>query len=364
MKITLERGPFLKTLGHVQSVVERRNTIPILSNVLIKADNGKVHLTSTDLDIQIDEIMDGRVDENGEVTVLASTLYDIVRKLVDGDVRLEAKDSRMTVSAGRSRFSLPTLPSEDFPKLAAGDLPYAFEVDAKTLENALDNTRYAMSTDDTRYYLNGIFLHVSEEGMRTVATDGHRLARNAVEGVDMPKGMPNVIVPKKAVVEVSKLLGEYDGNIDVRLSNGKISFEFGAVKLVSKLVDGTYPDYARVIPTTNETVIKTDAKLLTSALDRVSTVAAEKTRAVKFETAGGVITVTVTSPENGVASDEIACESNGDISMGFNVKYLLDALGHVTGDQVEIHVGEASQPAIILDPSRPKDLMILMPMRI
>ncbi|MEP6869939.1 MAG: DNA polymerase III subunit beta, partial [Novosphingobium sp.] len=315
MKATIERATLLKCLSHVQSVVERRNTIPILSNVLIEASSaGAVKVMATDLDLQVVESMRAvSVDSPGAITVSAHLLFDIARKLPDGSqVSLEAADNRMTVKAGRSRFSLPTLPRDDFPSIVEGDLPTSFELPAATLAELIDRTRFAISTEETRYYLNGIFLHVADEEMKAAATDGHRLARYTIAKPDGASGMPDVIVPRKCIAELRKLLDEsLDTNVLIDLSASKIRFTFGGengVVLTSKLIDGTFPDYSRVIPTGNDKLLRLDPRAFFEGVDRVATIATEKTRAVKIALENDKVTLSVTSPDNGTAAEELAAD--------------------------------------------------------
>src|SRR6266568_4463346 len=249
MKATIERATLLKSLGHVQSVVERRNTIPILSNVLIEArEDGSLRLRATDLDLQVDETVPANVTQAGATTLSAHTLFDIVRKLPEGSqVELTAAEGKMQIVAGRSRFNLLTLPRDDFPVIAEGELPTRFELPAATLRQIIEKTRFAISTEETRYYLMGIFLHVVDDQMRAAATDGHRLARVTVPRPDGADGMPDVIVPRKAVAELYRLLEELEGTVEISLSPTKVRFGLGSAVLTSKLIDGTFPDYNRVI---------------------------------------------------------------------------------------------------------------------
>ena len=262
MKATIERATLLKSLGHVQSVVERRNTIPILSNVLIEAsEEGNLRLMATDLDLQINETVQANVTQPGATTVSAHTLFDIARKLPEGSqVELSAADGKMQINAGRARFNLATLPRDDFPVIAEGELPTAFELPAATLRQIIDKTRFAISTEETRYYLNGIFLHVTDGDLKAAATDGHRLARVTVPSPEGAQGMPDVIIPRKCVAELRKLLDELDGSVQVSLSESKVRFGLGSAILTSKLIDGTFPDYNRVIPTGNDKLLKLDPK--------------------------------------------------------------------------------------------------------
>ncbi|MEH3122615.1 MAG: DNA polymerase III subunit beta [Sphingomonas phyllosphaerae] len=367
MKATIERATLLKGLSHVQSVVERRNTIPILSNVLLEATaEGQLRLMATDLDLQINESVAAAVDQPGATTVSAHTLFDIARKLPEGaQVSLTAAEGRMTIVAGRARFSLGTLPRDDFPVIAEGELPTQFELPAETLKQIIDKTRFAISTEETRYYLNGIFLHVAEGVLKAAATDGHRLARVTVDQPEGAAGMPDVIVPRKCIAELRKLLDEVDGSVGVSLSGTKIRFDLGQAILTSKLIDGTFPDYSRVIPTGNDKILKLDPKSFMQGVDRVSTIATEKTRAVKMALDRDKITLSVTSPENGTAAEEVPGEyAAAPFEIGFNSRYLMDILGQIGTDLVEVHLADAAAPTLIRENDKSPALYVLMPMRV
>jgi len=375
MKATIERANLLRCLSHVQSVVERRNTIPILSNVLIEASSdGLVKITATDLDLQVVESLAANsVEGAGAITVSAHLLFDIARKLADGaQVSLETADNRMVVKANRSRFQLPTLPRDDFPVIVEGDLPTTFEVPAATLAELIDRTRFAISTEETRYYLNGIFLHVSDEDggvLKAAATDGHRLARFTITRPAGAEGMPDVIVPRKCVAELRKLLEEnLDSNVVVDLSPSKIRFTLGGeggVVLTSKLIDGTFPDYSRVIPTGNDKLLKLDPKSFFAGVDRVATIATEKTRAVKMALEADKVTISVTSPDNGNASEELAADYSSEaMEIGFNAGYLKDILAQIDSDTVELHLADAGAPTLIRKDEKSPALYVLMPMRV
>ncbi|WP_307117219.1 DNA polymerase III subunit beta [Sphingomonas kyeonggiensis] len=370
MKATIERATLLRGLSHVQSVVERRNTIPILSNVLIEAQpGGALRLMATDLDLQIDETIAAAVDQPGAITVPAHTLFDIVRKLPEGaQVELSAAEGRITVNAGRARFTLATLPRDDFPMIAEGELPTVFELPAETLKQIIDKTRFAISTEETRYYLNGIYLHVVDEAtpvLRAAATDGHRLARVTVARPDGADSMPGVIIPRKCVGELRKLLDEVDGSVGVSLSNSKIRFDLGQAILTSKLIDGTFPDYTRVIPTANDKLLKLDPKSFMEGVDRVSTIATEKTRAVKMALERDKIILSVTSPENGAAAEEVPGDYAAQgFEIGFNSRYLMDILNQIEGDSVEVHLADAAAPTLIRENDKSPALYVLMPMRV
>ena len=372
MKATIERATLLKCLSHVQSVVERRNTIPILSNVLIEASGaGAVKVMATDLDIQVIETMNAvSVDVPGAITVSAHLLFDIARKLQEGSqVSLEVSEGRMAVKAGRSRFSLPTLPRDDFPVIVEGDLPTSFELPAATLAEMIDRTRFAISTEETRYYLNGIFFHVTDDELRAAATDGHRLARFTLKKPDGADGMPDVIVPRKCVAELRKLLEEsLDTNVLIDLSASKVRFTLGGengVVLTSKLIDGTFPDYSRVIPTGNDKLLRLDPRSFYEGVDRVATIATEKTRAVKISLETDKVTLSVTSPDNGTAAEELPADFKAQgFEIGFNANYLKDILSQIDGDNVELHLADAGAPTLIRKDDKSPALYVLMPMRV
>src|SRR5215212_3799568 len=282
MKVTVERAALLKSLGRVHRVVERRNTIPILANVLIRADKSKLSLKATDLDLEVIDGVNAEISPGGSTTVPAHMFYEIVRKLPEGSqIVLEASGDRamLAIRAGRSRFTLQTLPESDFPDLAAGEMTHKFTLPAADLKRLIDKTQFAISTEETRYYLNGIYLHTMGNGkstmLRAVATDGHRLAQ--VE-LTLPKGatgMPGVIVPRKTVGELQRLIDDNEAEIGVELSSSKIRFTAGEVVLTSKLIDGTFPDYARVIPLGNDKELQVEKVDFETAVDRVSTVSSE-----------------------------------------------------------------------------------------
>ena len=271
----------------------------------------------------------------------------------------------MSIMAGRAKFQLATLPRDDFPIIAEGELPTSFELSADSLKKLIDKTRFAISTEETRYYLNGIFMHVADDVLKAAATDGHRLARVTMARPDGAEGMPDVIVPRKCVTELRKLLDEVEGDVEISLSASKIRFDLGYTVLTSKLIDGTFPDYNRVIPTGNDKLLKIDPKSFSAGVDRVATIASEKTRAVKMALERDKITLSVTSPENGTAAEEVSGEySASGFEIGFNARYLLDILAQVEGDTVEVHLADAAAPTLIRENDKAEALYVLMPMRV
>lgn len=371
MKLSIERAALLRSLSHVQSVVERRNTIPILANVKMNAANGALALATTDMDLEINESVAANVSADGATTVPAHTLHDIVRKLPDGsdiELALNAEGTQMTVKAGRSQFKLSCLPTGDFPEIGTGDLPTGFALPAADLRALVDRTKFAMSTEETRYYLNGIYVHAADADgvavLRAVATDGHRLAM-----FDMPlpagaENMPGVIIPRKCINELRKLVDEAADSISIELSEAKVRFSFDHVVLTSKLIDGTFPDYQRVIPEGNDKIVEVDPKSFTSAIDRVSTISDGKSRAVKMTLNGKVMTLSASSAESGSATEELEVNGEIDIEIGFNAKYLLDITSQISGEGCRLTLADPASPTIIQDNSDPSSLYVLMPLRV
>ena len=372
MRVILERSNLLKSLNHVHRVVERRNTIPILSNVLLAASGASLEMKATDLDLEVTEATAANVEQAGATTVPAHLLYDIVRKLPDGaEVMLKLDDSGNFVSviSGRSSFRLQSLPQADFPELSAGSFSHIFRLESEALKGLIEKTQFAISTEETRYYLNGIFLHTHEEGgklkLRSVATDGHRLARAEVEAPAGSEGMPGIIIPRKTVSELQKLVDDPDVAVTTELSDTKIRFTIGSVVLTSKLIDGTFPDYQRVIPTGNDKKLTIDRQSFAQAVDRVSTISSERGRAVKLAIASGGVTLTVNNPDSGSATEEVAADYDADpIEIGFNAKYLLDVAAQLSGSEARFLLADAGSPTLIQDTADADALYVLMPMRV
>ena len=372
MRVTLERSNLLKSLNHVHRVVERRNTIPILSNVLLKAEGASLEMKATDLDLEVTEATAAQVDQGGATTVPAHLLYDIVRKLPEGaEVMLKTEEDggSMSVISGRSNFKLQCLPQADFPELSAGSFSHIFRLDSAALKGLIEKTQFAISTEETRYYLNGIYLHAIESDgslmLRAVATDGHRLARAEVEAPAGSEGMPGIIIPRKTVSELQKLVDDPDVAITTELSDTKIRFTIGSVVLTSKLIDGTFPDYQRVIPSGNDKELIVDRQTFAQAVDRVSTISSERGRAVKLAIADGQVTLTVNNPDSGSATEELPAGYDSDpIEIGFNAKYLLDVTSQLSGSESRFMLADAGSPTLINDPTDPGALYVLMPMRV
>lgn len=372
MQFTIDRNTFLQALAHVTGIVERRNTIPVLSHVLISATDSGLTLKATDLDVEAVETAMCTTVKPGALTVPAHTLHDIVRKIPEGlDVEL-ARDpdgGRVTLTAGRARFLLSVLSEDEFPDLGQSQFPHRFSMTQRELKRLFDKVRFAISTEETRYYLNGIYFHVIGEGaaakLRAVATDGHRLAQVEADCPSGAAGMPGVIVPRKVVGELIKLLSDADAPVEIAVSPSKIRFTAGSVVLTSKLIDGTFPDYARVIPSTNNRIMHVPNADFMKAVDRVSTLSAEKGRAVKMNLADARIVLSVTNPDSGSATEELTAEYEGSpLEIGFNSRYLLDIAGQLEGARAEFKLADASSPTLISDEDDRSALYVLMPMRV
>jgi DNA polymerase-3 subunit beta len=369
MDFTIDRSTLLKPLGHIYSVVEKRNTIPILSNVLIETNSSKVSFTATDMDMDIVETTRCMVLGQGKVTVSAHTLYDIVRKLIDGsEISIKLIGTNLEVAAGKSKFILPTLPVDDYPIMTEIENGNKFSIQSVDLASLIDNTKFAISLEETRYYLNGIFLHVPEtnkDKLRAVATDGHRLAQAEIPLPNGAENISSIILPRKAVGEIRKLSDSTDGLIEIIISDTKAKFIFPNAILTTKLIDGSFPDYQRVIPKENLNKLVISNSDFSKAIDRVSTVSIEKSRAVKLSLNKNLLSLNVSSHDLGNASEELEIEYNYDnLEIGFNAKYLLDIAAQIQGTEIEILLSDSASPALITDPDQEGVIFVLMPMRV
>lgn len=374
MKFKADRATLLKALAHIQSVAEKRNTIPILANARIEVARGKLSFTATDMEIAVVEEMPCTAVKDGATTAPAATLYEIVRKLPEGaeiELELNAENGQLRLRAGRFGTSLVTLPVEDFPSMTAGQLPHRFKLGAQALRGLIDRTRFAISTEETRYYLNGIYLHAAQGAdgpvLRAVATDGHRLARVEEPVPDGAAGMPGVIIPRKTVAELRKLIEEESGEVEIGLSDTRIQFRAGAVTLTSKLIDGTFPEYERVIPKDNDKVLRVGVKDFSDAVARVAAISSERSRPIKMSLAPDLLTLSAASPEQGTASEELDGDrvtySSTALEIGFQARYLSDITDQIEGE-VEFHFSDGAAPTVVKDASDPSALYVLMPMRV
>jgi len=374
MKFKADRAVLLKALAHVQSVVEKRNTIPILANVMISVKDVKLTLTATDMEIAVVEDVAATSIRNGSCTAPAATLYEIVRRLPEGaEVEFDhaGGEAPLALRAGRYATSLVVLPIEDFPSMTAGTLPHKFAVDAQDLRGLIDRTRFAISTEETRYYLNGIYFHAADSDgrkvLRAVATDGHRLARVQVDLPEGAAGIPGVIIPRKTVGELRKLLDEASGPVEIAMSDTRIQFTVDSITLTSKLIDGTFPEYDRVIPRDNDKVLRVGCKDFEAAVARVSAISSERSRPVKLSLAKDLLVISAASPEQGTASEELDGDrvtySAGPLEIGFQARYLNDITAQIP-TTVEFRFSDGSAPTVVQDSADSSALYVLMPMRV
>lgn len=373
IKLSIQHNVLQKALAHVQSVVERRNTIPILSNVKLEAYNNTLALTTTDMDIAVTETIPADIMVPGSITVSAHTLYDIVRKLPDGagillEENVETR-GRLRISSGSCNFSLASLPATDFPVMDKGNLSHTFSLAAAELIALIDKTKFAASTEETRYYLNGIYLHAREgdgEGvLRTVATDGHRLARCEVNLPAGAAGMPGVIIPRKTVAELRRLLDGIEEEVEIALSETKICFSCDHLVLLSKLIDGTFPEYENVIPKNNKNLMEVKTSALIKAVDRMSVIASEKSRAIKFSVQENTLTLAATNEDSGTAAETIEVQYNNEpVTVNYNSRYLLEMLAGIEGETVHFLFAESGSPALVKDMADKGVLYVIMPMRL
>lgn len=372
MKVSIERSALLKAMSQAQSVVERRNTIPILANVLIEADGNAVSFRATDLDIEVVDKTLAVVTRAGASTVGAHTLHEIVRKLPDGamvELVDDGASGRLEVRAGRSQFSLATLPREDFPVMASSEYSCNFSAPATVLRRLFDKSKFAISTEETRYYLNGVYMHSSDgpsgKVLRCVATDGHRLARIDAPLPDGADDLPGVIVPRKTVGELRKLLDDDEMQIAVSVSETKIRFATPEITLTSKVIDGTFPDYTRVIPAGNTRRLEVDASEFARAVDRVSTVSSERSRAVKLSLDEDRLVLSVNAPDSGAAEEELAVAYNDErLEIGFNAKYLLEIASQVDRENAVFMFNSSGDPTLMQEGNDDTAVYVVMPMRV
>ena len=370
LKLTIERAPLLKALKHTQSIVERRQTIPILANVLIETGTDSIVIRATDNEIEIVEKVPAVIEEAGSLTVPAHKLCDIVSHLPDGAqiaLSVSGETNQLSLTSGRSRFALSILSADGFPTMVQENMPFTFSLSSADLLRLINKTAFAVSTEETRYNLNGIYLHEKKgdtPALTAVATDGHRLASACMPSPEGAQGMPGIIIPRKTIGEISKLAGEADSDVTVSLSANQIRFQLGDVVLASRLIDGTYPDYEKVIPVANDKTIEADAAVLSAVIERVSVVS-EKSRGIKLVLENNLIRVSATTADEGSAEDEMDAVFAGEtMDIGFNFRYLLDILAQIKGGTVRLLVNDSVSPAILKDASDDSALYVLMPMRV
>jgi DNA polymerase III subunit beta len=359
------RDALLKPLQVVSGIVERRQTLPILANILVRKDGERVSFTATDLEIQIQTSADiGAGKEPASTTVAARKLVDILRALPDADVQLALANKKLTVASGKSRFNLQTLAAEEFPTVAQAEFTADFSLPAATLKHVLGMVHFAMAQQDIRYSLNGMLLVVEGTTVRAVATDGHRLALCEVDK-DGASSKIEAIIPRKTILELSRLLPDSDEAVRVQVAANQVKLAFGDIELISKLVEGKFPDYHRVVPAANTKVFVIDREDLMHALQRAAILTTDKFKGVRMVLAPGVLKISSTNADQEDAQEELEIDYAGEgLDIGFNVNYLLDALSNLKGELVKFSLGDALGSALVTMPDSDKFKYVVMPMRI
>ncbi len=371
MKFKIVRSKFFKTLSHLQGVVDKKNSLPILSNILIEAKDNKLICSSTDMDISIIEKIDCNVLEHGSTTINSQILFDIVRKIEDNsEIEIISNDGKLlTLRADGSRFTLACLPKEDFPIIEYENTGNTIKINSKIIFKLIDKTKFAISNEETRYFLNGLYFNITKDQNKSivtlVGTDGHRLAKFSHNIEDKSDQVSGVIIPKKTIYELCKLLSEIDKDVYISISSNKIVFTIENIIFISKLIDGSFPDYKRVIPKDNLNILKVNRDLLLSAVDRVSTIANEKSPVIKFKLLQNILNLNTINNESSTASEDLKINYNGDeIEIGFNSKYIMDIVNNLEDEEISINLKDNTSPIVALENSNTNLVYVLMPMRV
>ncbi len=371
MKFKINRSNFFKTLSHLQGIVDKKNSLPILSNILIEAKDNELILSSTDMDISIIEKIDCNVTENGASTINAQILYDIVRKIDDNsEIEIVSNNGKLlSLRSEGSRFSLASLPKEDYPIIEKNNAGIDIVLNSKILFKLIDKTKFAISNEETRYFLNGLYFNITIEDNKNivtlVGTDGHRLAKFSHEVNEKIDQVSGVIIPKKTIYELSKLLSEIDTNVKISISSNKIVFIIGDIIFISKLIDGSFPDYKRVIPKDNTNILRISRDKLLSAVDRVSTIANEKSPVIKFKLLQDILNLNTINNESSTASEDLSTNYKGDeIEIGFNSRYIMDIINNLEDNEITINLKDNTSPVIAQENSNNNLVYVLMPMRV
>ncbi len=371
MKISIEKNSIFKTLSHVQSIVEKKNAIPVLSNILIEAKDNILTLSATDMDVSITETVNCNVIDPGSVTVSAHTLYDIIRKIPEGnEIEFISNDGkRFSIRSGNSKFSLACLPKEDFPIIEINQLKSELIIEAQVLLRLIDKTKFAISNEETRYFLNGIYFHKknieNKEFLCLVATDGHRLAKIEFSDVKDLSNLPGVIIPKKTINELCKLLSDCNTSVKINLDPSKIIFYIDKTILISKLIDGNFPDYEKVIPKNNNNILTINRNMFCEAIDRVSTITDDRSPSIKFKLLQNLMNMSSIDEKSGSATEDIETKYEGQkIDIGFNSKYILEMINNLDDEDVVLKFSDSNSPVIASESSSPNLIYVLMPMRV
>lgn len=366
MKIVTPRDNLLKPLQQVAGVVERRQTLPILANVLVNAANGQIDITATDLEVEMKTSTEVECDGEMDFTLPARKLLDICRALPDeSTIQLTIEGERAILKSGRSRFTLGVLPAQDYPSIDPVASSHRFSVSQKLLKRLIEKTQFAMAQQDVRYYLNGMLLEVRENMIRAVATDGHRLALSEAECTLEDAVDVQVILPRKAVLELSRLLSDSEDKLEIDVSSNHIKIKIGSTSFTSKLIDGKFPDYQRVIPNNTSKLVLASTDELRHALQRTSILSNEKYRGIRFQFTNGMLQLLAHNPEQEEAEEEIEIEyDDEELIIGFNVGYLIEVLNVIETDKVRLHLSDANSSCLIQNMESDENRYVIMPMRL
>jgi DNA polymerase-3 subunit beta len=369
MDFRVSREAFLRVLTHVSSIVDSRSTIPILSNIYLKCDNNQIEIRSTDLDISIREFVSADSTKNGEATVSSRILTDIIRKTKKNSiVKCKLEGNRLIINSDNSVFELNALTADEFPKFVPLDPSNAFEITIQQMKRIFNKTKFAISAEETRYYLNGIYFHTISNGTKTtlrcVATDGHRLAKTELD-LNSTFTIPGIILPRKFILQLDRILGDFEGKVKMICTDTQVSLEADNFIIISKLIDGTFPDYEKVIPVSNDKLLQVEAEPFFNAVDRVSTVNQDKTPTVKLHFENNNVKIMATSTDSNKGDEEVAANYTADsLEILFNSKYILDLQDIIEGETMILELLNQSSPVIVKDTKDTSSLYILMPMRI
>ena len=366
MRFTLQREAFLKPLAQVVNVVERRQTLPVLANFLVQVQNGQLSLTGTDLEVEMVSRINVEDAQDGETTIPARKLFEIIRALPDGSrITVSQTGDKITVQAGRSRFTLATLPANDFPSVDEVEATERVAVSEAALKELIERTAFAMAQQDVRYYLNGLLFDLRDKTLRCVATDGHRLALCETELENSAGAKRQIIVPRKGVTELQRLLEGGDREVELEVGRSHVRMKRDDVTFTSKLIDGRFPDYEAVIPIGADREVKVDRETLRAALQRAAILSNEKYRGVRVEVTPGQLKISAHNPEQEEAQEEIEADTQvSDLAIGFNVNYLLDALSALRDEHIVIQLRDSNSSALVREASSEKSRHVVMPLRL
>ena len=366
MKFSINRETLLKPLQQVAGVVERRQTLPVLSNLLLQVKGAELSITGTDLEVELIGRAEVSKAEDGEVTAPTRKMVDICRELPEGaEINVVLKENRLEIRSGRFRSTLSTLPAADFPSTDQSSPEISTELDSKAFKKLLDKTAFAMAQQDVRYFLNGMLVELGDGRLRSVATDGHRLAMSSQDQADLKGSVKQVIVPRKGVVELQRLLQELEDRVSVSIGSTHLCAASSSFTLTTKLVDGKFPDYERVIPKDGDKLVAADKQEFRQALSRTAILSNEKFRGIRVSLSSGQLKLSANNPEQEEAEETISVEYEGDaLEVGFNVSYLQDVLNVIEDEKVRVTLQDANSSAVIDDPKHEDALYVVMPMKL